>query len=97
MIEGQITVYFDGRQCEATPGSFVNLPKESKHWFRNNTNANAKMLILVSPGGLEAMFKETGIPVTDATAPPPAFGDEEKQRIMQAAPKYGVEIFPPEH
>jgi len=95
VIEGRVTFYHEGNEIEATPGSYLNLPKESKHWFRNNSDANAKMLILVAPGGMEEMFKETGTPVTDATAPPPPFGDEEKQRIIQAAPKYGVEIFPP--
>lgn len=97
VLEGNVTVYAEGREIEAERGSFVHMPRGSKHWFRNNTDCNAKMLILVAPGGMEGMFQETGAPVTDLNAPIPHLSDEEKQRILQAAPKYGIEIQKPEH
>lgn len=97
VIEGQVTVYADGQEIEATPGAFVSMPKGRKHSFRNNTDNNAKMLILVAPGGMEAMFKETGQPATDSSATIPPLSDEEKQKILSVAPNYGIEIQKPPH
>ncbi len=95
VIDGRVTVYADGLEIDAEPGSFVHLPRGSKHWFRNNSDRNAKMLVLVAPGGMEAMFKETGRPVTDIEAPIPQLSEEEKQRILAASPRFGIEIQKP--
>jgi quercetin dioxygenase-like cupin family protein len=92
VIDGSVTVYVEGKEIEATPGSFVHMPRNSKHWFRNNSNANAKMLVLVAPGGMEALFKKTGRPVADPTAPIPPFKDEEKKKILANASAFGIEI-----
>lgn len=95
IIEGQVTVHVDGEVVIAGPGSFVNMPKGSQHWFRNDTDRPAKMLVLVAPGGMEAMFHETGTPVVDVNAPIPSLSAEEKQRIVEASPKFGIEIQAP--
>jgi quercetin dioxygenase-like cupin family protein len=95
VIEGEVTIYADGRRVVATPGAFVNMPAGGTHWFRNEGDRPAKMLVLVAPGGMEGLFKETGRPVTDPSAPIPPLGDEEKKRILVAAPKFGIEILPP--
>ena len=92
MVDGRVTVYADGKEFEATPGSFVQLPKRSKHWFRNNSGAPAKMLVLVAPGGMEAMFHETGRMVADPDATIPPLDKEEKQRLLKIAAKYGIEL-----
>src|SRR3954447_1165794 len=52
VIEGEVTIHVDGRSVTATPGSFVNMPVGSIHWFRNETDRTAKLLILAAPGGL---------------------------------------------
>lgn len=93
VIEGALTVYVDDQEVEATAGSFVNLPKGSKHWFHNHTKASAKMLILLSPGGLEAMLREVGQAIGNVHDTIPGIGDEENQKLLEAAPRYGVEIF----
>lgn len=92
VVEGKVTVYVDGQKFDATAGAFVNLPKGSTHWFRNHTKGNAKMLILVSPGGLEAMFREVGQVIGNVNDTIPSFGAVEQQKLLEAAPKYGVEI-----
>ena len=92
VIEGEVTIHVDGEEAVARPGSFVNMPKGSVHWFRNESNQTAKMLILVAPGGMEQMFRETGTTVSDPSAPIPPFDDAEKQRILRVGPKYGIEL-----
>ncbi len=80
----------------ATPGMSVHLPPGSRHAFRNESDAPARMLILLAPAGLEEMFLEVGVELTDAdsTARPPTH--EEIERLLAIAPRYGVEILPPE-
>jgi quercetin dioxygenase-like cupin family protein len=95
VIDGQVTVYADGMEIDAAAGSFVHMPRGSKHWFKNNSDTNAKMLVLVAPGGMEAMFQETGRPVENRNAPIPPLSDEEKQKILRAAPKFGIEVQKP--
>jgi hypothetical protein len=50
------------------------------------------MLISVAPAGLERMFFEVGVPLTAGatTALPPT--NEEIDRLLAAAPRYGIEI-----
>jgi quercetin dioxygenase-like cupin family protein len=97
VIEGEVTIYADGRRVVATPGAFVNMPAGNTHWFRNEGDRPAKMLVLVAPGGMEGLFRETGQPATDPSAPIPPLGDDEKKRILAVAPKFGIEILPPQH
>ena len=44
---------------------------------------------MMVPVGLDKFFKEVGKPVTDPSAPPP-FGEEDLERLLAVAPKYGV-------
>ena len=92
MIEGEVTIHVDGRNVTATAGSFVNMPVGSTHWFRNETDRTAKLLILVAPGGLEAFFKKVGKPVNDPQDPIPPLDEEMKGRILAVAPEFGIEM-----
>jgi hypothetical protein len=49
---------------------------------------------LVAPAGLEGFFEEVGEEATDESSPPP-FGQKEIEKLLAAAPKYGIEILPP--
>ena len=98
VLEGKITFHVGDDTFVATPGTFVHAVSDQQHWFRNDTDQPARMLILIAPGGLEAMFTEFGQEVTDPSAPIPPFADEEKARLVEIAPKYGLEIrLPKEH
>ena len=92
VIAGTVTIHVDGQEFDAGPGSFVNMPKHSTHWFRNNSKQNVKLLILVAPGGMEQMFREVGTPVADEHDTIVPFEEDEKERLLQTAQKYGLEI-----
>ncbi|MBN8624480.1 MAG: cupin domain-containing protein [Planctomycetes bacterium] len=97
VIEGEITFTVDGTTHVAGPGGFAHLPIGSKHAFRNNGTATARMIISVFPAGLERMFFETGVPMeAGATSVPPP-SKEEIERLLAAAPRYGVTIDVPPH
>ena len=73
------------------------MPVGLPHWFRNEGDRPAKLLILAAPGGMEEMFRRTGTPATDPAASIPPLGDDEKRRIAEAAPDFGIELLPGGH
>jgi mannose-6-phosphate isomerase-like protein (cupin superfamily) len=92
VIEGEVMIHIDGRQVRATAGSFVNMPVGSTHWFRNESDQPARMLILAAPGGMEGMFRKMGVPVSDPAAPFPPPSEAEIKRLLATAPEFGIEI-----
>ncbi len=97
VLEGELEFMVDGHPIRAIAGSVVYVPRGKPHAFRNVGTTPSRMLILATPAGMEKFFEEVGDPVTDPSAPPP-FGRAEVEKILAAAPKYGLEMLgsPPE-
>ena len=91
VVEGQIIFYVDEQRIEAKPGTFVNIPPNVLHSFKNETNENAKMIIVLSPAGLEQFFVEAGLEVSNNSVKPPTLTDEQIQKLVSLASKYGME------
>lgn len=89
VLAGEVEVHVDGQTVRATAGDWITLPRGSLHYFKNVATTPAKMLILVTPSGLEKYFEEAGKPATDRTAPAPP---PDIERLLAVAPKYGLEI-----
>lgn len=97
VLEGEITFQVGEKRFVAKAGMFANMPVGSLHSFKNDSSKPAKMLISVAPAGLEKMFFEVGVPVdTGATSTPPPTR-EEIEKLLQIAPRYGIEIKLPHH
>lgn len=93
LLDGELEFQADGTTFIAGAGSWITLAKGSLHRFRNTADHPARMLILVTPAGLEDFFLEVGSPGrADEPAP---FGPVEIERMLTAAPRYGLEILPP--
>ncbi len=92
VLEGEITFTMGDKRLVASAGTFANMPVGTPHAFKNESGKAAKMLISVAPAGLEEMFFEVGVPVPPGatTAAPPT--QEEIERLLAAAPRYGIEI-----
>jgi quercetin dioxygenase-like cupin family protein len=92
ILEGEVILHVNGKRIVATTGMFANLPVGSLHSFKNESDKPAKMIITVAPAGLEKMFFECGVPVpqgaTTASPPTPA----EIEKMLEIAPRYGIEI-----
>jgi mannose-6-phosphate isomerase-like protein (cupin superfamily) len=97
ILEGEITFTIDSNRLVASAGIFANMPVGTPHSFKNESEKPARMLIAVAPAGLEKMFFEVGMPVPRGatTAAPPT--QEEIERLLAAAPRYGIEIKLPGH
>ena len=97
VLEGEITFQLGEERFVAGAGTFANMPIGSLHSFKNESSKPAKMLISVAPAGLEEMFFEVGVPVAlgSTSVPPPT--REEIEKLLEIAPRYGIEIKLPHH
>jgi len=97
VLDGEITFTVNGERIVASAGTFANMPVGTPHAFKNESDRPARMLISVAPAGLERMFFEVGVPLDEGatTALPPTH--EEIERLLAAAPRYGIEIKVPGH
>lgn len=97
VLDGEITFTVNGERMVATAGTFANVSPGTPHSFRNESDRPARMLITVAPAGLEEMFFEVGVALPEgATTAHPATA-EEIERLLVAAPRYGIEIRLPGH
>ncbi len=60
----------------------------------NETDQTARMLISFAPAGLEDYFFEVGQPFEGELPPKPT--KEEIDKLLEAAPRYGIEFVLPE-
>lgn len=97
VLEGEITFHLPGRRVVAKAGEFANMPVGVTHSFKNQSQQTARMIISVAPAGLEQMFFEVGTSVAPGTTEvaPPTKAEIEK--LLEAAPRYGVTIHVPSH
>ena len=94
VLEGEHEVSIGGRTARAGAGSIVYGPRNVSHAYKNVGETPGRILGFVAPAGLEGFFEEVGEEATDESSPPP-FGQKEIERLLAAAPKYGIEILPP--
>ena len=97
VLEGEMTFQLGDDRFVAGEGTFLNMPVGSLHCFKNESDKTARLLISIAPAGLEVMFFEVGTPLEDdeTAAPPPS--EAEIKKLLEAAPRYGVEIKVPQH
>ena len=93
ILEGELEITAGERVFVAGAGSFVHLPRGVPHAFKNVGATPARFLTLITPAGLEGFFEEVGKPAAGASSPPP-FGEEDLDKLLATAPKYGVQILP---
>ena len=95
VLEGEITVSVGDRTIEATPGMMVFLPRGIAHTFVVDSE-QARVLVLVTPAGLEGWFKEFSVPAPAIALPPPTeLSHSQIQEILAEAPKFGLEFILP--
>lgn len=60
ILEGRYLFERSGEEVELLPGSFLFIPRGTKHSFRTLEPAS-RTLILVAPAGLQGFFREMGV------------------------------------
>lgn len=91
ILEGEMTASVGSQTIKGTPGTLIFAPRNIVHSFEINSE-QIRMLILLTPAGLEGYFKECSVPAPAITLPPPAevpYGD--LQKLQAVGSKYGIE------
>ena len=97
MLEGEITFTVDGKTVIGTPGTFVQVPRETPHAFKNASASPARMLILCTPSGFEKFMAEFATELPSPAAPPIPPSPAEIEKLLRIAPDYGIVMLPRSH
>lgn len=92
ILQGELTFFVGDDEYKAPNGSFVNAPRGLAHRFSNQGKTPARCLCIAAPSGLENFFMEVGRPLPNAAAAPFPVSDADVAKLLDAAPKYGLEI-----
>jgi quercetin dioxygenase-like cupin family protein len=87
MVEGELLILMGHQVVRATPGTFLFLPRDTVHAFRNVGATPARFLGIVTPAGRERFLEEAGRRQTEnpSAATPAAL----------VTPRPGLEIVSP--
>jgi quercetin dioxygenase-like cupin family protein len=95
VLEGEIDFQIGDEKITARPGTFIQGSRGIAHSFRNNTQLPARLLVFVTPAGFENFVKEFAQPVASFDSPAIPASKDEVDKLLAAAPKYGIQILPP--
>jgi len=83
------------RTIHATAGQTLYGKRDVPHTFKNTGDKAGRMMVVVAPAGLEKFFAEIGTPLASPQAAPVEPTPADIQRLLAAAPRYGLEILAP--
>jgi quercetin dioxygenase-like cupin family protein len=92
VLDDEIQFHSDGTGFSATSGAWGTRAKGSLHSFKNARPNHARMLVVVTPSGLENFFLEVRRIVLEGETEPVPPTPEDLQKLIETAPKYGLEI-----
>ncbi len=95
VIEGEFEFTVAGESKRLGAGDFLLGRRGVPHNFKNVGQTPGMMLITVTPAGFEGFFAEIGMPLASKEEMPIPPTADDIQKLIQAAPKYGVEIIAP--
>ncbi|MEX1118245.1 MAG: cupin domain-containing protein [Terrimicrobiaceae bacterium] len=95
VIEGEFEFTIGGQSIRAAAGATLYGKRDVPHTFKNIGDQPGRMIVVVTPAGLEKFFAEVGTPLATHECPTvePTPGDI--QRLFATAPRYDLEILVP--
>jgi len=88
---GSITFTAGSDARTVSAGESVFVPRGTRHSYRNEGPAPARMIAVYTPAGMEGWFREVCTPVEDPEAAPPPVTDELLRRMLDAGPRHNIE------
>ncbi|MBF6595662.1 MAG: cupin domain-containing protein [Thermaceae bacterium] len=89
LLEGQLHYRLGQSEGLLNPGEYLWMPRRQAHHFECLT-PQVRLLVRLSPGGLEEGFKAFGVAVKDSLLPPPREGVPAFESIVQIFAEHGV-------
>ncbi|HSH78226.1 MAG TPA: cupin domain-containing protein [Herpetosiphonaceae bacterium] len=93
VLEGRVCFYVSGKLLDCPAGTCLYLPRGCEHSFTVESE-EARLLVMVSPPGLEGYYRELSR-VPDAADATRADGMQDIERLVTIAARYGVSITGP--
>ena len=94
VLDGRFSFLCGDRQTVFETGSFIYIPRGTLHTFKNVEDRQGKLIVTITPAGLEEFFYAIGSPATNL-AGPPAFDPGIIDKLMQLAKAYQMDIVMP--
>jgi mannose-6-phosphate isomerase-like protein (cupin superfamily) len=91
VLEGELEFRVAEDILKVGAGSWLFVQKGTLHTYKNSGTQPAKYLGVLTPAGIEKFFEEVSVPAVDRSSPPP-FDQEDLDRLLASASKYGLEI-----
>jgi mannose-6-phosphate isomerase-like protein (cupin superfamily) len=93
VLEGEVTFRIGEEEIPAGPGSFVFGPRGVPHSYRVDSET-ARLLFILSPGGMEGFIRASSEPAASLTIPPSdgVYDESEMEGLVALAREYGAEI-----
>jgi quercetin dioxygenase-like cupin family protein len=91
ILEGSLSFWLSDRKLSGSAGSLIIAPPGLTHTFKNEEDAPARVLLLITPAGLEKFFQEVGIPIKEGSPVSEPPSSENLEQVVTTASKYGVE------
>jgi quercetin dioxygenase-like cupin family protein len=92
LLEGALEITLGEKKINATIGDFVQIPRRIVHGFQNVGSTAARMLLFLSPAGMEKYFEEVLEPVQDRCSAIPPITQAMIARLLNAGSKHGLEF-----
>jgi mannose-6-phosphate isomerase-like protein (cupin superfamily) len=94
VLEGQIRFRVGDDEFVAGPGTWVWQPRGVPQAFSVESDS-ARALIIFTPGGLERMFQDGGVPAAESAEPPPQ-PQPDPETMAALATRFGFEFVGPQ-
>jgi quercetin dioxygenase-like cupin family protein len=91
IIDGEFDVQYGSQNTRGTTGYHLLMRRGIAHSFKNVGDKSGRLMILFTPGGLEKMFEELGIPVSDVQTFTEPFGFPNFVKVLGILRKYGID------
>jgi quercetin dioxygenase-like cupin family protein len=93
VLEGELRFRRGEEDIAAGPGTLVWVAPGVPHAFKV-TSARARALVIITPGGLEQMFADGGVPASESSEPPVQQYHPDAARAL--AQRYGFDVVGPQ-
>jgi mannose-6-phosphate isomerase-like protein (cupin superfamily) len=95
VLNGKFSFLSGDKQGVFDTGATIYIPKGTLHTFKNIDEQKGRLLVLITPAGLEEFFYAIGTPAVDKITPP-VFDPAVIEKVMRLAKDYHMSIIPPD-
>ncbi|WP_394121959.1 cupin domain-containing protein [Planococcus donghaensis] len=91
ILEGEVTCTVGEKNIAGKPGTFIYAPRNMPHKFKVESAEPARTLTILTPGGMDRFYMESGVAASERRLPPDTL-KADIEKMMAAAQKYGIEL-----